>query len=98
MQVVGSVIGAIQMFETCVIPSLLNNASVWVGSNETHYKMLDSLQYEFVRALLQVPGSTPLACLRGATGLRGMKWRVWEAKLLLVLAIRQQDEGVLVTL
>ena len=98
LQVVGGTIGAISTLEICIIPSLMNNASVWVGITEKQYKELDNFQYELVRALLQVPGSTPLACLRAATGMMAMKWRVWEQKLLLVLDIQGQEDTVLAKL
>ena len=39
--------------------------------------------------------STPKACLRAALGVQGMKWRVWEQKLLLAKAIMEQEEEVL---
>ena len=94
-QVVGGVLGAIKLYEACVVSSLLNNCSTWLGIKEEQYKLLDSYQYEFLRALLQLPVSAPKACLRAATGVMGMKWRIWEEKLLLVLAILEQEEGVL---
>jgi hypothetical protein len=94
-QVVGGVLGAITLFDACIVTSLLNNASTWIGINDHHYKLLDSFLYDFLRALLQLPGSTPLACLRGATAVMGMKWRVWQEKLLLVLAIRRLEGEVL---
>ena len=55
--------------------------------------MLDKQQDTFVRALLQLPRSTPKASLRAAFGLLGMAWRVMEAKVMLVMAIRGQEEG-----
>ena len=94
-QVVGGVLGAITLFDACVVSSLLNNCSTWIGCNEDHYKLLDTYLYDFLRALLQLPGSTPLACLREATAVMAMKWRVWEEKLLLVLAMRLQEGEVL---
>ena len=41
------------------------------------------------------PPTTLKACLIAATGVMKMKWRVWREKLLLLLAIRKQEEGVL---
>ena len=73
MQVVGGVVGALEMFETCIISSLLNNSSTWIGITEQQEKKSDNSQYEFVRSLLHLPVSTPLACIRGATALMGMK-------------------------
>ena len=75
--------------------SLLNNAEVWVGITAEQEKSLDNYQLEYLRALLHLPLSTPKACLIAATGRTRMKWRVWEQKLLLILAIRQQEEDVL---
>ena len=94
-QVVGGVLGAINLFDACVVSSLLNNSSTWIGINDDHYKLLDNYLYDFLRALLQLPGSTPLACLRGATAVMAMKWRVWHEKLLLVFAMRLQEGEVL---
>jgi hypothetical protein len=37
----------------------------------------------------------PRLSIRGALGLLGMQWRVWQEKVLLVLAIREQEEGCL---
>ena len=94
-QVVGGVLGAISLYEACIVSSLLNNSSTWLGITETQYKMLDAYQYKFLRALLQLPVSAPKACLRAATGVLGMKWRVWQEKLLLVMVLRFQEGKVL---
>jgi hypothetical protein len=40
-QVVGGVLGAIHLYEACIVPSLLNNCSTWLGIKEEQYKMLD---------------------------------------------------------
>ena len=39
------------------------------------------------------PESCPKVTLRSETNMLGMKWRVWEAKILLVQAIRRQEDG-----
>ena len=46
----------------------------------------------FVRSLLRMPRSTPVPALRALTGLLGMRWRIWEQKLLLILAIQESGE------
>ena len=56
---------------------------------------LDALQDLFGRVLLQIPQSTPKLAARAALGLLGCKWRVWEAKVLLVVTIREQEENCL---
>ena len=81
------------MYESCIIPSLLTNAGTWVEMKEETITRLDNMQDTFSRALLALPLSAQRASLRAALGLQGMKWRVWEAKILLVQAIRRQEEG-----
>jgi hypothetical protein len=93
MQGVGGCQSAIDIYESCIIPSLLTNAGTWVQMSEEAVNRLDDLQDTFGRALLSLPLSAPRASLRATLGLQAMKWRVWEAKILLVQAIRGQEEG-----
>ena len=95
MQVVGGVLGALDIYNTCIVPSLLNNCSVWVDIQEKAVKQLDALQNMFVKTLLHLPDSTPSLALRAITGMRGMQWLIWEQKLLLILAIRRLEEHTL---
>ena len=92
MQVVGGMLGALDIYNTCIVSSLLNNCSVWVDIQEKSIKRLDTLQNMFVKTLLHLPDSTPVPALRAITGQLGMKWRVWQEKLLLILAIRKLEE------
>jgi hypothetical protein len=96
MQVVGSMKAAIKLYESCIVSSLLTNSGTWTEITKSEIKLLDECQDTFCRALLQVPGSTPKASLRAAFGLADMDHRVKEAKILLVKAIRTQEEGQLV--
>jgi hypothetical protein len=93
MQAVGGTRAAIDLYESCIVSSLLSNSGTWTEISEKEIKLLDEQQNTFVRALLQLPLSTPKASLRAAFGLLGMSWRVKEAKVMLVMAIRQQEEG-----
>ena len=95
MQVVGGMLGALDIYNTCIVSSLLTNCSVWVNMNEKSIKRLDGLQNLFVKTLLHLPDSTPVPALRAITGQLGMKWRVWQEKLLLILAIRRLGENTL---
>ena len=95
MQVVGGMLGALDIYNTCIVSSLLNNCSVWVDIQERSIKRLDALQNIFVKTLLHLPDSTPVPALRAITGQLGMKWRVWQEKLLLILAIRKLEEHTL---
>ena len=93
MQAVGGMQSAIDLYESCIIPSLLSNCGMWVEMSRKAEDMLDMLQDTFGRVLLSLPLSAPKASLRAALGLMGMKWRVWEAKILLAQAILRQEEG-----
>ena len=91
MQGVGGCQSAIDIYESCIIPSLLTNAGTWVQMSEESVNRLDDLQDTFGRVLLSLPLSAPRASLRATLGLQAMKWRVWEAKILLVQAIRRHS-------
>ena len=93
MQVVGGMRAAIDIYESCIVASLLSNCGTWTEINKKEIQLLDEHQDTFVRALLQLPLLTPKASLRAAFGLLGMAWRVKEAKVLMVMAIRGQEEG-----
>ena len=93
MQAVGGCQSALDLYDSCIIPSLLTNDGTWVEMSEKAVNMLDSTQDTFARVLLALPISAPRASLRATLGLLGGKWRVWEAKLLLLQAIRRQEQG-----
>ena len=95
MQICGGMRGAIDIFEACICTKLLANCGVWTKISEQAVKKLDAIQNLFVQVLLRLPSSTPLPAYRAETAMLGMKWRVWEAKLLLVEAIRGQEGDVL---
>jgi hypothetical protein len=59
MQGVGGCQSAIDMYEACIIPSLLSNAGTWVEMDEAAINKLDDLQDTFGRALLSLPLSAP---------------------------------------
>ena len=93
MQAVGGLRGAVDLYESCIIPSLLSNCGTWAGITEHEEKLIEEHQNLFCRTILQVPVSTPKSSLRAALGLLGTKWRIMEAKVQLVQAIRRQEEG-----
>jgi hypothetical protein len=68
---------------------------VWVDIKEKSIKKLYGLQTLFVKTLLHLPDSTPVPALRAITGQLGMKWRVWQEKFLLTLAIKRLGENTL---
>ena len=81
MQAVGGIESAIDLYESCIVPSLLANCSTWMEIKDQTVKRLDEIQDLFGRARLQVLQSSPRLATRAALGLQGMQWRVWEAKI-----------------
>jgi hypothetical protein len=59
MQAVGGFEAALDLYESCIVPSLLANCSTWMDIDKKTEEELDALQDLFGRALLQVPQSTP---------------------------------------
>ena len=86
---------AIELYESCIVSSLLTNSGTWTDITDKEIKLLEDQQDTFCRALLQVPVSTPKASLRAVFGLVDLNHRVMEAKIMLVRAIRTQEEGQL---
>ena len=86
--------GAWDLWNLAVIPSLLNNCSTWVGITSKMVDKLEATQERYIRLLLEVPVSTPKASLRAETGLLSMKHRIWFEKVNLILAIRKMKQGL----
>ena len=94
-QRVGGFLTALQLWESCVIPSLLYNCSCWVGMGKEEEKTLGDCQDFFLRlALATGPGASKVA-LRADFGIRSMAVRVYKEKVLLVLHIRSLEDSAL---
>ena len=87
--------GALEIFNMAICPSLLANCGTWVNISKETIKKLDSLQNLFVKVLLKLPSSTVLPSYRAETSLLGFKWRIWEEKLFLVNAIKLLEDDML---
>ena len=95
MQAVGGMEAAIDLYESCIVPLLIANCSTWMDMKKEAEDKLDSLQDLFGRVLLKMPQSTPRLAIRGALGLLGMRFRVYQEKVLLVKDIKEQEEDCL---
>ena len=86
MQAIGGMIAA-------MVPSLLSGAGTWFGPNggKLAIDLCENLQNFYWRVMLKVPESCPKLALRCETKMISMKWRVWQAKLLLLLKIKHQE-------
>ena len=61
MQSVGACQSALDLYETCIIPSLLSNAGTWVEISDESVKLLDKIQDTFGKVLLSLPASAQSA-------------------------------------
>ena len=97
MQAVGGMMAAWILWERALIPSLLSGAGTWFGMKDSKktIDMCDNLQNFFWRVMLMVPESCPKIALRCETGMMGMKWRIWTAKIMLLVRIKSQDKSSL---
>ena len=86
---------ALQLWEFCCISSLLNGAGNWVEISAQSIKTLNSLQQWFERLILQVGPGMPLLSLQWDFTLLDMKLRIWIEKVMLVLYVRNLDDGSL---
>jgi hypothetical protein len=64
-----------------ILPSLLNNADVWIFIDEQTVNRLENLQNMMYRQLFAVPNSTPTPMLRMDLGSINMKERIDQKKL-----------------
>ena len=80
--VVGGVQTGIMLWETCVIPFLLNNASVWLQMKESDMRRLFKIENYFFNSLLAVR-NCPSMSLYWETGSLVMPMRILKEKLIL---------------
>ena len=87
MQVIGGMMAAWELWEKALVPKLLSGAGTWVGpgGGKKAIDLCDNLQNFYWRVILKVPESCPKLALRCETRMLGMKWRVWQEKILLLL-------------
>ena len=95
MQAMGGLMAAWVLWERALIPSLLSGSGTWFGKCQAAIDMCDDLQNFFWRVILKVPESCPKVALRCETKMVGMKWRVWQEKILLILRIKNHEKGIL---
>ena len=97
MQAMGGLMAAWELWERAIIPSLLSGAGTWFGPGDgkAAVDQCDKLQNFFWRVILTVPESCPKIALRCETQSMGMKWRIWQEKLLLLFRIRNKDTSTL---
>ena len=92
MQALGGLRAA---WEKALIPSLLIGSGTWFGVCDQAVDLCDDIQNFFWRVMSMVPESCPKVALRCETKMIGMKWRIWQEKILLLLRIKKHNEEAL---
>ena len=95
MQAIGGLAAAWELWERALIPSLLAGADTWLGDIQEAVKFCNTIQEFYWKTVLKVPDSCPKLALRCETFSRGIKWRIWEQKCLLLIRIQNLEEGSL---
>ena len=95
MQALAGAMAAWELWEHALLPSLLSGAGTWLGEIKEAVDLCDSLQNFFWRLILEVPESCPKVYLRSETNMIGAKWRIWEAKCLLLKQIQLLEDTAL---
>ena len=80
-QILGGILGILEVWEVAMIPLLLNNCETWTEIDDKSISELESLQNLFFRMTFQVPKSCPKVLFYWDTNTLSMKLRIWKAKL-----------------
>lgn len=81
-QVVGGLTAGLQIWESVVIPMLLNNSDTWQDISSKTLKKLENFQLSFVRCLLGVGSGCQTPYLYSETGILLMELRILQRKLM----------------
>ena len=95
MQSLGGLAAALELWERALLPSLLSGAGTLLGECKEAIGLCDNLQNFYWRIILKVPESCPKVALRCETKMLGMKWRLWQEKIFLIMRIRSHEEDTL---
>ena len=84
MQAMGGMMAAKVLLVRALLPSLLSGACNWSGFKQTTEEDCDNMIYLYWRIMFKVPEGTPQVALITETGTMRTRWRIWEAKVLMV--------------
>ena len=91
MAALAGMMAAKVLLERALLPSLLSGACNWIGMRKDTEEQCDDLIYMYWRVMFKVPDGTPNIALIAETATLRTKWRVWEAKVMLVKRLQSQD-------
>ena len=91
MQAMGGMMAAKTLLERALLPSLLSGCCNWTGIRKKTEEDIDDLILMYWRVMMKVPESTPkIGIIAESSSLRS-KWRIWEAKIMPVKRIQNQE-------
>ena len=88
----GGINTGLMLWETSVIPMLLNNADTWNNVDKKAAKTLEDLQNMLVRYLFETPKTTASPSLCWDTGMLTMKYRILEMQINFIFHLATLDE------
>ena len=91
MQAMGGMMAAKVLLERALLPSLMSGACNWIGVKKVTEEECDGMIYLYWRIMFKVPEGTPNVSLIAETATMRTRWRIWEAKILMVKRLQQQD-------
>ena len=80
--VVGGIVAGLEIWESTILPMLLNNAECWLDIPADTINILEKMQLQFVKTLLSVGSGCPSPLLLSETGMLLMEYRILQRKLL----------------
>jgi hypothetical protein len=92
---IGGLKAGLDIFELCIIPSLLNNSDMWVEIESASIKRLEDMQNMMFKNLFAVPHSVPTPSLRSDLGCLAMEERIEKRKLNLLFHLRNLETSSL---
>ena len=95
MHSLGGIKVGLEIFSLAILPQLLYNSDTWFEISEQTINRLESLQRILLCCLLCVPNSTPVAALSWDSGFLSVRYRIYQAKLMLIHHLVYLDESSL---
>ena len=90
MAALAGMMAAKVLLERPLLPSLSSGAYNWIWMRKATEEQCDDLINKYWRVMFKVPDGTPKIALIAETVTLRTKWRIWEAKVMLVKRLQNQ--------
>ena len=95
MHSLGGIKVGFDIFNLAILPALIYNADTWYEMNTKTIKRLENLQNIFMRCMLSVPNSTPMAALNWDCGFLSVEFSINQKKLIFLHYLVNLDKSAL---